>query len=32
MKKDKEELIKGIKDIKKLSDGKPISAYANICF
>ena len=26
--KDKEELIKGIKDIKKLSNGKPISAYA----
>lgn len=30
--KDKEELIKGIKDIKKLSDGKPISAYATSVF
>ena len=29
---DKEELIKGIKDIKKLSDGKPISAYATSVF
>lgn len=30
--KDKEELIKGIKDIKKLSNGKPISAYATSVF
>ena len=29
---DKEELIKGIKDIKKLSAGKPISAYATSVF